>query len=160
MDDFRRSEKNAAELDSLGLLDGTAGSEQVTGISTNAKRAQAAARIIRHDEDGLIDCLLLGRPAAVDEDVGSRDEPRRFRTEVAGQRANLLDFAPAANRQVREEQLIGFGIAHNRCIHVGSERPWADAVDGNSFSGKLQCQRARQAKKGGLRRGVRGASWE
>jgi hypothetical protein len=79
--------------------------------------------------------LLFGGPASVNQNVGSDDETRGFPTEVARLVANLFVFAPSSDRQVGQKLGIGFGIVHDRRIHLGSQRSGERRTDVRAFFG-------------------------
>src|SRR5256885_11700628 len=73
--------------------------------------------------------LSLRGPAAIHQKVCACNEPGIFRAEIYGKLTYFFRFAPAANRDLRDEFLVEFGIFEQRRIQFGCERAGADAVD-------------------------------
>src|ERR1035437_6443726 len=63
------------------------------------------------------------RPAAIDQNIGPRDESRFLGTQVDRQLADLFHLAPPAQRDAGEDLRVGFRILLRGAFHLRPEGP-------------------------------------
>src|SRR3954464_15830629 len=103
------------------------------------------SRIFREEKKGLLSC-----PTAIDHDVSAGDEACLFRTEVDRELADLFELSPAAEGDLGDELLIGFGIFHDGLVHLRAEWARADAVDRDFFGSEFQGECLGEPEEAGL----------
>src|SRR5690348_7829282 len=74
----------------------------------------------------------LGRPAAVNQNVGAGDKARSVGAEKNCQRPNLLHLAPPAHWNLRSKLGVADGILNQNRIHLRCKRAGADGVDSDA----------------------------
>src|SRR5438132_13169688 len=89
----------------------------------------------------------LRGPAAINENIRSRNESGIFGAEIDCELADFLDFAPAVERDFREKLFVQLWVAHQDRVHLGGERARADAVDGDFVGREFQCQSASEPEQ-------------
>ena len=101
---------------------------------------------------------LPRRPAAVDEHRTAGHERRGVRREEHGHARHLVELAPASERDLADELLVGDRVVQQLPVHLGGEGPGADRVAGHAGAGPFEREHLGQADDARFRRGVGGAA--
>src|SRR6185437_15709683 len=91
--------------------------------------------------------LLLSRPAAIDDKIGSRDKACPFRTKIYRKRAYFFNLAPTSQRDSRDEIFVLLGIAQDGLVHFGGEGSRADSVDCDFVRRQFQRKGSRETQQ-------------